>query len=69
MALYCRTCGMSIFRISHFRFRSSDLSRLLLLRLPVRCMNCDERRFASLRQFLKVRDERSLRRRERRDTV
>lgn len=69
MALYCRTCGISNFRISHFRFRSKDLLRLLLLRLPVRCLNCEERAFASLSQFLKVRDERKERRRVRRGAV
>lgn len=61
MATYCRTCGLSNFRTS--RLRASDLSRLLLLRLPVRCLNCDERAFTSLNQFLKVRRARKARHR------
>jgi hypothetical protein len=69
MALHCRNCGSSNFHISRFRFRSTDLSQLLLLRLPVRCMSCDERAFASFSQFLKVRDERKARRRESRRAV
>jgi hypothetical protein len=55
MAMFCRLCGFSNFRTSHFRFQKSDLARLLVLRLPVRCLNCDERSFASLGQFLSVR--------------
>jgi hypothetical protein len=58
MALYCRSCGLSNFRASHLRFRSSDLSRLLLLRMPVRCLTCEERTYTSLKQFLKLRKER-----------
>jgi hypothetical protein len=52
------------FRTSHFRFRSSDLLRLLVLRMPVRCLDCQERAFTSLSQFLKLRDARKARHRE-----
>jgi hypothetical protein len=55
MALYCHACGLSKFRASHFRFQLSDLWRLLLLRLPVRCMICGERSYASISQIHKLR--------------
>jgi len=69
MALYCRFCGLEKFRPSLFRFRPSDLARLLILRLPVRCLNCEERTFASLNQFLKLRNEYKMRHREHRSTA
>jgi len=50
MALSCRVCGFSNFRIS--RFRTQDLTQLILLRLPARCRNCDERTFIPLRHYL-----------------
>lgn len=62
MAIYCCVCGLLNFRTS--RFRSSDLSQLLLLRLPVRCLNCDERTFASVSQFLRLRREHKARHRK-----
>jgi hypothetical protein len=65
MELHCHFCGLSKFRTSHFRFHPADLSRLLLLRLPVRCLNCDERTFTSIRQYLEVRRVRRARRRVR----
>jgi hypothetical protein len=55
MALYCRFCGLEKFRTSRFRFRPSDLGRLLLLKLPVRCLNCDQRTYTSIQRFLKLR--------------
>jgi hypothetical protein len=39
----CRACGSSEFRIS--QLRSSDISKLLTLRYPVRCRICKERDF------------------------
>ena len=69
MARYCRFCGLSNLRTARFRFQASDLLRLLLLRLPVRCLNCDERGFASLRQFLKLRKARKARHKEHRGTM
>jgi hypothetical protein len=61
MVLYCRFCGLEKFRPSHFRFRPSDIARLLILRLPVRCLNCEERTYAPLNQFLKLRNEYKMR--------
>jgi hypothetical protein len=63
MTLSCRHCGSADFRTSHFRIRSSDLFRLLVLRMPVRCLNCHERAFTSLAQFLKLREARKARHR------
>jgi hypothetical protein len=66
MAFYCRSCGLSNFRAAHFRFRLSDLARLLIFRLPVRCLTCEERAYTSLTHFLKLRKERPEGIRERR---
>jgi len=63
MAIYCCVCGFMKFRTSRFRFRSSDLSQLLLVRLPVRCLNCSERTFASVSQFLSLRRAHKVRQR------
>jgi hypothetical protein len=69
MTIYCRSCGLSNFRTSRFRFRPSDLSQLLLLRLPVRCLTCDERTYTSLSQFLKVKKARRERHRQKHGTI
>ena len=53
--VFCSLCGFSNFRTSRFRFKMQDLAQLLLLRLPVRCLNCDERAFTSLKNYLAVR--------------
>jgi hypothetical protein len=42
----CRSCGSQEFRLSHLR--RGDLSRLLILRYPIRCKICKERDFAFL---------------------
>jgi hypothetical protein len=55
MSLYCHFCGLNNFRTSLFRFRCCDFARLLILRLPVRCMVCDERRYAFLPHYLRLR--------------
>ena len=68
MAMFCRVCGFSNFRTSRFRFHAPDLAQLFLLRLPVRCINCDERVFISLGQFLSVRRARKERHREHHST-
>ncbi len=65
MELYCRLCGFLDFRISRFRFHAPDLSRLLLLHLPVRCVSCDQRAFLFFPHFLKLRNERRMRHKER----
>jgi hypothetical protein len=64
MTIHCRVCGFSKFRTSRFRLKIPDLTHLLLLRLPVRCLNCDERSFTSLKKYLGVRHERKERHRE-----
>jgi hypothetical protein len=58
----CRICGSSRFHPSHFR--QKDLWQLLALRLPARCMNCNERTFLSFLQMLKLRNARKVRRQE-----
>jgi len=57
---YCYFCGSSEFRTSHFR--PSDLPHSLVLRFPVRCLNCGQRTYASLSQFRKLRVARKARR-------
>jgi hypothetical protein len=56
MELYCRICGSSKFRPSRFRFLRAYVLQLLLLRLPVRCLNCHERFFTFLLKYAKVRN-------------
>ncbi len=68
MALYCRFCGLEKFRPSLFRFRSSDLAQLLVLRFPVRCLNCEERTFTTLLRYLKLRNEHNIRHRQQQNT-
>lgn len=65
MTIYCRVCGSPKFRTSRFRFRSSEIAQLLLMRLPVRCLSCRERAFTSVLQFLRLRRMQEVRRRER----
>jgi predicted Zn-ribbon and HTH transcriptional regulator len=56
MPPHCHKCGYSSLRTS--RWRTSDLLRLILGRLPVRCSTCRERYFVSLRLYLRVRGSR-----------
>jgi hypothetical protein len=63
MAIYCRVCGFSSFRPSRIQFNMPELARLLLLRFPVRCMNCNERSITSLMRYLDVQRERKARHR------
>jgi len=53
--MHCYECGSSQIRTS--KFRASDISRLMVLRFPVRCRSCGERDFASLLQVSKIRKE------------
>lgn len=69
MALHCRICGFSKFRTSRFRIRLHYFVQLLFLRLPVRCLNCDERAFTFLNQYLEVRRERKEHHREQNGTA
>jgi hypothetical protein len=55
MAFHCGLCGFSDFRTSRFRYKIRNLANFLLLRFPVRCLNCDERTFTSLKNYLAVR--------------
>ena len=64
MAKYCNLCGYSSYRNSRFQFNFPDLAHLLWLQLPVRCLNCGERDFASIKQYLEVRRARRARRRK-----
>ena len=57
MALYCRYCGVSNFSTSRLRLQTSDLTRLLRLQFPVRCLTCRQRAFTPLSQFLELRNE------------
>jgi hypothetical protein len=65
MPIYCRSCGLSNFRISHFRFWTSDIAHSLILQMPVRCTNCEQRTYTSLSHFLQLRRERLERHRQR----
>lgn len=42
----CRLCGSSQFRLS--RLRLTDISNLISLHYPVRCLQCNQRGTASL---------------------
>jgi hypothetical protein len=64
---FCRICGSSRFHPSHFR--RHDLWQLFALRLPARCMNCNERAFLSFLQMLKLRNARKVRHQEISPTV
>jgi hypothetical protein len=66
MGIYCHFCGQSKFRIS--RFRTSDLSQMLLLRFPVRCLTCGQRAHTFVYQFQKLRSARKARRRANHNT-
>ena len=68
MSINCNFCGQSQFRPSRFRFSSSDLSHVLVLRFPVRCMRCSQRTYASLMELRKIRKARDDRRKEREGT-
>jgi hypothetical protein len=41
MSVHCRRCGSEDVRLSHFQLE--DVLFLLLLRYPVRCLDCSER--------------------------
>ena len=48
----CDACGASRFRLS--RFRLSDFRDYLLFVYPVRCLECQERSYASVSWALQV---------------
>ena len=53
MSLKCPYCGESNMRLS--KFRVIDILHLLALMMPVRCHECRERYFFSIRNVLAVR--------------
>jgi hypothetical protein len=60
----CRHCGSTGFRPS--RLRKTDIFRLLILRYPIRCRDCQQRKFVSFPVALKVRHDNKLRHEEER---
>jgi hypothetical protein len=56
----CPHCDSSKMRTSRFRF--GDVSRFLLLRMPVRCRNCQERSYTSISKAMHLRRDAKLRR-------
>ena len=56
----CPFCDSATLRGS--RFQAVDFLRLLLLRMPVRCRNCQERSYVSVAQALKMKRESKVRR-------
>jgi hypothetical protein len=49
----CRLCGSNRFHIS--RLRAPDLSQLIFLHYPVRCLNCYKRVFVNFFTALLIR--------------
>jgi hypothetical protein len=60
----CRLCASIDFRRS--RLRRKDITRLLLLQLPVRCRVCSDRRYAGVRRALLVQKADKIRRAQKR---
>ncbi len=52
MQMMCPNCLSQDLRTS--RFRIADLARILILQLPVRCRNCQQRGYAFLHQALRL---------------
>jgi len=55
MELRCLDCGSTQFRRAHLR--ASDLTKLVLVRFPVRCAVCYARRFASIFTVLSIKQK------------
>ena len=49
----CHFCGSS--RLRYSRFRVSDLPYIFLIRLPVRCRNCQARSYIWISQAMAIR--------------
>jgi hypothetical protein len=60
----CPACSSTNLRSSRIRF--TDIPQLIVLRLPVRCRECDMRSHVPLSQGLKVRHDTELRHAEER---
>jgi hypothetical protein len=56
----CPFCDSAALRSS--RFQAVDVLQLLLLRMPVRCRNCQERSYVSVARALKMKRESKVRR-------
>jgi hypothetical protein len=63
----CNACGSTRFRRSHFRI--ADVPMLLILCLPVRCLECHERTYASVLWVVTHRRKRAHRRHAPRDAA
>jgi hypothetical protein len=53
--MICPFCDSSKLRTSRFRF--DDLFHLLLLRMPVRCRDCQERSYTGIAKVMQLRRE------------
>jgi hypothetical protein len=51
--MFCQQCGSTKFRAS--RLRVTDLTKLLCLRLPIRCRSCSLRRYTNILEALRIR--------------
>jgi hypothetical protein len=60
LTLNCPFCDSATLRSS--RFQAVDFLQLFLLRMPVRCRNCQERSYVSVAQALKIKRESKVRR-------
>jgi hypothetical protein len=68
LALYCVYCDSSDCDSSNYRIsklRPSDIFRLILLQYPVRCRNCDARKYLGILQAYRIHCSRKFRHRER----
>jgi len=59
----CPFCGSD--RVRNSRFRAFDIPNSLLLRLPVRCRDCEERMYVSFARAREIRQASETRRLER----
>jgi len=62
LTVNCPHCGSPTLRNS--RFKAADLVQLLLMRMAVRCRNCQERSFVSVVRALQIRRDSKIRRAE-----
>ncbi len=60
----CPYCDSDKLRNS--QYRAGDFPQLLLLRLPVRCRDCQERSYVSISQSRQIQRESRIRREEKR---
>lgn len=53
-------------KLRNSQYRAEDLFQLLLLRLPVRCRNCQERSYVSIAKSRQLQRESTIRREKKR---